>query len=84
MNGALIGRIVGLGVTDLLGVHPTADDAWIDPGAFALIGAAAFTAGVSRLTVSLTVIMVEISNDTHFILPIMTAVMVAKVTTNTI
>jgi chloride channel 7 len=78
LNGALIGRIVGLVVTDLLGVHPTADDAWIDPGAFALIGAAAFTAGVSRLTVSLTVIMVEISNDTHFILPIMTAVMVAK------
>mmetsp|Transcript_18525 Transcript_18525/g.24127 ORF Transcript_18525/g.24127 Transcript_18525/m.24127 type:complete len:617 (-) Transcript_18525:271-2121(-) len=78
LNGALIGRIVGLGVTDLLGVHPSLDDAWIDPGAFALIGAAAFTGGVSRLTISLTVIMVEISNDTHFILPIMTAVMISK------
>jgi hypothetical protein len=78
LNGALIGRLVGLCVTDYLGVQPDEGGAWVDPGAFALIGAAAFTAGVSRLTISLTVIMVEISNDTHFILPIMTAVMVAK------
>ena len=32
---------------------------WIDPGALALIGAASFFGGVSRLTMSLTVIMVR-------------------------
>ena len=78
-SGALIGRLFGLMLTDLYGVH-TGDinSEWIDPGAFALIGAAGFFAGVSRLTMSLTVIITEISNDTHFTLPIMAAIMVAK------
>lgn len=79
MNGALIGRIFGLLMTDLLGVHNgNPDMAWVDPGAFALIGAAGFFAGVARITMALTVIMTEISNDTHFILPIMTAIMMGK------
>lgn len=52
--------------------------AWIDPGAFALIGAAAFFGGVSRLTMSLTVIMVELTNDVQFLLLIMVAIMVSK------
>jgi chloride channel 7 len=53
--------------------------AWMDPGAIALIGAASFFAGVSRLTISLTVIMIEITNDVTMLLPIMTAIMVAKI-----
>jgi chloride channel 7 len=51
---------------------------WIDPGAFALIGVAAFFGGVARITMAVTVIITEISNDTHFILPIMASIMVGK------
>ena len=40
---------------------------WIDPGAMALIGAASFFGGVSRLTMSLTVIMVKISTYHYFL-----------------
>ena len=45
---------------------------WIDPGAFALVGAGAFMASVTRLTVALAVIMVEISDDVHRLLPVLT------------
>ena len=47
---------------------------WMDPGAIALIGAASFFAGVSRLTISLTVIMIEITNDVTMLLPVMTGI----------
>lgn len=85
--GATLGRLFGLIVTDIAGgpSHGGADNMdWIDPGAFALIGAAAFFAGVTRLTMSLTVIMIELTNETHFLLPLMTAVIVAKLTADSI
>ena len=58
--GGVYGRIVGLAMVSLFGIHATPGSywAWMDPGAFALVGAASFFGGVSRLTVSLTVIMV--------------------------
>ncbi len=67
-------KISGLASIDYLGITA----GWMDPGVFALIGAAAFFAGVSRLTIALAVIMTELSNDIHFLLPIMLAVMIAK------
>ena len=39
---------------------PPSPWAWVDPGAFALIGAGAFMGGVTRLTISVTVIMMEV------------------------
>ncbi|XP_063180068.1 chloride channel protein D-like isoform X2 [Chroicocephalus ridibundus] len=77
-TGALYGRIVGLILVSIFGVQTNEYGAWIDPGLFAAIGAASFFSGVSRLTISLTVIMVEITNDVQSLLLIMLAVMVAK------
>ena len=92
--GACIGRLYGIlslaiinqpislsacnSTIDLDGLPPQCAYSFVDPGAFALIGAAAFFSGVSRLTIALTVIMIEITNDVRFLLPIMLAVMVAK------
>lgn len=56
----------------------TFPDAPIHPGVYAIMGAAAFMAGVSRLTVSLTVILIEITNDLTNLIPIMVSVMTAK------
>ena len=78
--GALIGRLWGNGLLDiaiLLGYQGQAVS-WLDPGVFALIGAASFTAGVTRLTVSLAVIILEMSNELQLLLPIVVAVIVAK------
>ena len=50
----------------------------IDPGVYSLIGSAAMLSGVTRMTVSLVVIMFEITGDVQYIVPIMITVMVAK------
>ena len=78
LMGAVMGRLVGhiLVVTIVNASYVTANQ-WIDPGVFALIGAGAFVGGVSRMTVALVVIMLEISGELHFLLPIMLAVITA-------
>ena len=67
--GAVLGRLVGLFMVDLFPVNSSdnwwlpAEDAqwkWIDPGVFAVVGAAAFMGGVTRLTVALAAIMMEV------------------------
>eukprot|EP01006_Ploeotia_vitrea_P028926 TRINITY_DN61566_c0_g1_i1.p1 TRINITY_DN61566_c0_g1~~TRINITY_DN61566_c0_g1_i1.p1 ORF type:complete len:833 (+),score=97.13 TRINITY_DN61566_c0_g1_i1:245-2500(+) len=83
--GAAMGRFVGLLWGEMWthakieqdGMKCQAVD-WHDPGIFALIGAASFFGGVSRLTVSLTVIMLEISNSLQHIIPMMFSIMIAK------
>jgi chloride channel 3/4/5 len=64
--GALFGRLIGQLIPD------------ISPGIFAMVGAAAFLAGVSRMTVSLTVIMFELTGEVDYIPPFMIAILVAK------
>jgi chloride channel 7 len=78
--GGCYGRIVGKICIDIAGGAYARGTiwAWIDPGVFALIGVGSFFGGVSRLTLSLTVIMIEISNDIHMLLVMMSTIMVAK------
>jgi chloride channel 7 len=85
LMGACIGRFWGLvAVRIATSAGLTAADlqseewAWIDPGVFAMVGAGAFMAGVSRLTLSLAVIVMEMTNEVHFLLPLLIAIMVAK------
>lgn len=47
-------------------------------GTFALIGAAAFLGGVVRMTISLTVILIESTNEITYGLPIMITLMVGQ------
>lgn len=67
--GALFGRMVGQA--------PILFDS-ISPGIFAMVGAAAFLAGVSRMTVSLAVIMFELTGEVNFIPPFMVAILTSK------
>ena len=75
--GAVFGRLFGEFFYELA---PSwlADQSWFDPGIFALFGSASFFAGVSRLTVSLSVILVELSNELLFLPPMMLSIIVAK------
>ena len=84
--GALCGRAVGVIVEVWRGNHYNAlifatcepDIPCITPGTYAIIGAAAALAGVTRMTVSIVVIMFELTGALTYVLPIMIAVMVSK------
>jgi chloride channel 7 len=70
--GAAYGRIVGEVVAYLA-------PSWgIFPGSFALIGAATMMGGVTRMTMSLTVMLIEATNDITYGLPIMVMLLIAK------
>ncbi|XP_077998809.1 H(+)/Cl(-) exchange transporter 6-like [Glandiceps talaboti] len=70
--GAAYGRFIG----NILQSYLAYDH--IYSGSFALIGAAAFLGGVVRMTISLTVIMIESTNEISYGFPLMVTLMVAK------
>ncbi|KAI0245912.1 chloride channel [Lactifluus subvellereus] len=84
--GACAGRIVGLVVQYARWRWPTApvftscleDSPCVIPGLYAMVGAAAALSGVTRTTVSLAVIMFELTDTLTYAIPVMLAVLVAK------
>ena len=74
MSGASLGRLVGEFGQALL---PESSFA-LSPGSWALVGAAAMLGGISRMTISITVIVVESSQNLSYLLPIATTILVAK------
>ncbi|CAC5383919.1 CLCN7 [Mytilus coruscus] len=74
-TGAAWGRLVGMGVVDML---PGLTHLSGDFGKYALIGAASQIGGNLRTTISLTVIIVECTGDISFGLPIMIVLMISK------
>ncbi|KAG9263860.1 H(+)/Cl(-) exchange transporter 7 [Astyanax mexicanus] len=73
--GAAWGRLFGL----LLSLMTTGKLVWADPGKYALMGAAAQLGGIVRMTLSLTVILVEATGNVTYGLPIMLVLLTAKI-----
>ncbi|CAL4972879.1 unnamed protein product [Urochloa decumbens] len=69
LAGASFGRLIG----SLLG-----SVSGLDSGLFALLGAASFLGGTMRMTVSVCVILLELTNDLHLLPLIMLVLLIAK------
>ncbi|XP_064205410.1 H(+)/Cl(-) exchange transporter 5-like [Anguilla rostrata] len=85
--GAIAGRLLGVAMEQLAYYHhdwalfrgwcsPGAN--CITPGLYAMVGAAACLGGVTRMTVSLVVIMFELTGGLEYIVPLMAAAMTSK------
>ncbi|XP_042030171.1 chloride channel protein CLC-d-like isoform X2 [Salvia splendens] len=72
MIGSTYGRLVGMFVVNFY------QKLNIEEGTYALLGAASFLGGSMRMTVSLCVIMVEISNNLKFLPLIMLVLLISK------
>jgi chloride channel 7 len=73
--------LIGCGFGRLFGEvmkHHVFPDANVAAGPYALMGAVAMLGGVSRMTISLTVILMETTQNVQFLLPIMLVLTVSK------
>eukprot|EP01064_Diplonema_japonicum_P032623 TRINITY_DN6176_c1_g1_i1.p1 TRINITY_DN6176_c1_g1~~TRINITY_DN6176_c1_g1_i1.p1 ORF type:complete len:793 (+),score=126.29 TRINITY_DN6176_c1_g1_i1:74-2380(+) len=86
--GACVGRVLGQTVQDL---HQSSPDSYIFsechgnnlslcviPGVYAIVGAAAVLGGVTRMTLSLVVIIFELTGGLEYLVPVMLAVLISK------
>jgi len=74
LAGAAWGRFLGAALEEVLPIGYINGD----PGKYALLGAAAMLGGVVRMTISLTVILIEATGNLTYGFPIMVVLMVAK------
>ena len=78
LSGASLGRLVG----HLLHKLDDSRGTFADSGTYALMGAAAMTSGIARMTISLTVMILEATGDMQYVLPLMLTVMSARLIGN--
>jgi chloride channel 3/4/5 len=84
--GALYGRALGITFKMWQEAFPKAfvfntcepDIPCVTPGVYAIVGAASALGGATRMTVSIVVIMFELTGALTYVIPIMIAVMLAK------
>eukprot|EP01060_Flectonema_neradi_P006457 TRINITY_DN14367_c0_g1_i1.p1 TRINITY_DN14367_c0_g1~~TRINITY_DN14367_c0_g1_i1.p1 ORF type:complete len:1042 (+),score=113.04 TRINITY_DN14367_c0_g1_i1:26-3151(+) len=69
--GALGGRLYGTFIYDNISTDA-------QPGTYALMGAAGMLAGSTRITISLAVIIFEITNDIQYLVPIILVIVISK------
>lgn len=78
LSGAAFGRLFG----HLLHKLDHTNGTFADSGTYALMGAAAVLGGMARMTISLTVILLEATGDMQYVLPLMLTLMAARFTGN--
>jgi len=78
LTGASFGRLFG----HLLHMLDHTSGTFADSGTYSLMGAAAIMAGFSRMTISVTVILLEATGNMQYVLPLMVTVMAARFTGN--
>ncbi|CAE1312273.1 CLCN3_4_5 [Acanthosepion pharaonis] len=86
--GSILGRVVGIAVEQLVlanrnswffaNMCSTHEKCTITPGLYAIVGIAAVLGGVTRMTVSLVVVIFELTGGLLYIVPMMVAVMTSK------
>jgi len=74
LAGACFGRIVG----HLLHIFDASHGTFADAGTYALMGAAAFTSGITRITISLSIMILEATGDMQYVLPLMITTLAAQ------
>ena len=83
--GAIVGRMVGIGMEQFVfNYHDSLpwffrgecaqDESCITPGLYAMVGAAAVLGGVTRMTISMVVIMFEVTGGVRYIVPLMVSI----------